>query len=99
MVSIIVLTHNQIKYTKACLESVFNYTSQVRTSFEVIVVDNASTDGTVEYLQGYEKSGNIKVIYNKENVGYPKANNQGAKIASGDYICLLNNDKSILSTK
>ena len=97
MVSIIVLAYNQLSYTKACLDSIFQYTSQIKTPFEVIVVDNGSTDGTAEFLQGLEKPGNIKVISNKENVGFPKANNQGAEIARGEYVCLLNNDTIVTS--
>jgi GT2 family glycosyltransferase len=92
MVSIIILAYNNIEYTRQCLDSVFLYTSQAKSPFEVIVVDNASTDGTKEYLQGLEKSGMIRAIYNAENVGFPKGNNQSAEIAQGEYLCLLNND-------
>ena len=92
LVSIIMLTYNQIKYTKLCIESIFNHTSLIKTPFEIIVVDNASTDGTVEYLEGLEQSKEIRVIYNRENLGFPKGNNQAVEIAKGEYICLLNND-------
>ncbi len=92
MVSIIILTHNHIKYTKECLESLFEYTSQVKTPYEIILVDNGSIDGTIQYLQGLEQAGKIKVIYNQENKGFPAANNQGASIAKGEYLCLCNND-------
>ena len=92
MVSIIILVYNQLQYTKACLKSLFETTSQVKTPYEVIVIDNGSTDGTKEYLQGLEQSGQIKVIYNQDNKGFPAANNQGAAIAKGEYLCLLNND-------
>lgn len=91
-VSIIILCYNQIEYTKNCLKSLFEHTSQIKTHFEVIVVDNASTDGTVQYLQGLEQTGQIKAIYNSSNRGFPAANNQGAKIAQGEYLCLCNND-------
>jgi GT2 family glycosyltransferase len=92
MVSIIIITYNNIKFTELCIESLLANTSQIKTPFEIIVVDNASKDGSVEYLKGLETSGQIKLILNNENVGYPKANNQAAKIAKGEYLCLLNND-------
>lgn len=81
-----------MKFTKLCLESLLANTSQIRFPFEIIVVDNASSDGSVEYLKGLETAGQVKTIYNKTNEGYPKANNQGANIAKGEYLCLCNND-------
>ena len=54
------------------------------------MVDNASTDGSVEYLK--EKFPNINLISNKENVGFAQANNQALKIATGDYLVLINPD-------
>lgn len=78
--------------TKPFLDSIYKYTD----SFDLILVDNGSTDGTTEYLKNFEKEhSNLKVIYNKENLGYSKANNQGLKLAlksKYEYIGLLNND-------
>jgi len=92
LTSLIVLTFNNFEYNKLCIDSILQNTSLVKTPFEIIIVDNASTDGTREYLQGLEKSGQIRVIQNEENLGYPKAINQGVAIAKGEYLCLLNND-------
>lgn len=85
--SIIILTHNQLDYTKQCIESITKYTKE--GSYEIIIVDNHSTDGTVEWLK---QKNNIKVIFNKENLGFPKGCNQGIEIATGENILLLNND-------
>ncbi|WP_312198940.1 bifunctional glycosyltransferase family 2 protein/class I SAM-dependent methyltransferase [Anaerospora hongkongensis] len=85
--SIIILTFNQLHYTKACIESIRRYTD--KHEYELIVVDNQSTDGTVDWLR---KQKDIKVICNEENVGFPKGCNQGIQIATGDNILLLNND-------
>jgi len=74
------------------LESLFKYTSYIKTPFEIIICENGSTDGTVQYLKGLQDAGKIKVIYNKDNLGFPKGNNQIAEIAQGEYLCLLNND-------
>ncbi|MDN5316594.1 MAG: hypothetical protein PWR08_718 [Thermoanaerobacterium sp.] len=84
--SIIILTYNQIDYTKMCIESIRKYT---KTPYEIIVVDNGSTDGTIEYL---ELQNDIKLIKNKENRGFAAGCNQGISIAEGEYIVLLNND-------
>lgn len=92
MVSILILAYNNFKYTKQCIESILAHTSLVRTPFEIIVVDNASNDETIPYLQGLQKSKLIRVIYNRQNMGFPAGNNQGAKIAKGEYLLLLNND-------
>lgn len=83
--SIITLTYNKLDYTKKYIESLFKYTKD----FELIIVDNGSTDGTVEYLKSIP---NLKLILNKENLGFSRGNNQGIEIATGEYIGFLNND-------
>lgn len=83
--SIIILTYNKLDYTKNFIESLYKYTKD----FELIIVDNGSTDGTVEYLKTKPE---IKLILNKENQGFSKGNNQGIEAAEGEYIGFLNND-------
>lgn len=83
--SVITLTYNKLKYTKKYINSLVKYTKD----FELIIVDNGSTDGTREYLKSLD---NIKLILNDENVGFSKGNNQGLEIAEGEYIAFLNND-------
>jgi FkbM family methyltransferase len=90
LASIIILTFNQLEYTKQCIASIEQFT---QGPYEIIFVDNGSTDGTVEYLKEYAKiHGNVKLILNEENKGFAAANNQGIEQASGDYIVFLNND-------
>jgi GT2 family glycosyltransferase/tetratricopeptide (TPR) repeat protein len=86
LASIILVTHNQLDYTRLCLDSI-----RFRTAdrYELIVVDNASTDGTLDYLRQQE---DIRVIANSENRGFPAAANQGLLMARGDNLLLLNND-------
>ncbi len=89
--SIIIVTYNNQALTRLCLESVFRNTGYF--NYEVIIVDNNSTDGTQQYLK--ELAGNrndLKLILNDVNRGFAKANNQGIEISEGDYIILLNND-------
>ncbi len=92
LVSIVMLTYNQLDDTKLCVESLFKHTTDV--NYELIFVDNGSTkDDTISYLDGLKKEHkNIKTIYNKENLGFACANNQGIELAEGDYVLLLNND-------
>ncbi|WP_410511872.1 bifunctional glycosyltransferase family 2 protein/class I SAM-dependent methyltransferase [Paenibacillus sp. BR2-3] len=85
--SIVILTRNNLTYTKLCLESIRRYTQE--GSYELIIVDNGSTDGTVEWLK---EQPDLHVLYNKENLGFPKGCNQGMAAATGDYMLLLNND-------
>ncbi|MCH1625065.1 bifunctional glycosyltransferase family 2 protein/class I SAM-dependent methyltransferase [Ferdinandcohnia quinoae] len=85
--SIVILTYNKLDFTKQCIESIREYT--VDGTYELIVVDNCSNDGTVEWLK---EQNDIKVIYNQENLGFPKGCNQGIEISTGDNILLLNND-------
>ena len=89
-VTIIVLTWNGLDYTKPFLDSLWKNTEY--DNYEVVVVDNKSTDGTVEYL---EKLENIHLIKNDENMGFVRGNNVALKqIKDGDVV-LLNNDMLI----
>lgn len=88
--SIVILTHNQIEYTKLCVKSVEKF---VGSDFEIIFVDNASTDGTVEYLTSIvEQNDNYSLIANKENLGYAAGNNKGIESAKGEFTLIMNND-------
>ncbi len=89
-VSVIVLTWNGLKYTRRCIESVLQKSTHPR--FEVIVVDNGSTDGTVDYLKSIK---GIRVIENGVNLGFVRGNNVGIKSTSYDVV-LLNNDTEII---
>jgi len=91
-VSIIITNFNGKKYLNDCFKSLedLNYP---KDRFEVILVDNASTDGSVEYAKKYFKW--IKVIVLDKNYGFCKANNIGVKDAKGEYIVLLNNDTKV----
>jgi GT2 family glycosyltransferase len=86
LVSIIILTCNQLEYTKLCLESIRKHT---KLFYELIVVDNGSVDGSKEYLR---KRDGLILVENEENRGFAGGCNQGIKLAKGKYILLLNND-------
>ncbi|MDD5529606.1 MAG: glycosyltransferase family 2 protein [bacterium] len=90
--SIIILNYNGKHWLKGCLQSIFKNTRKI--NFEVIVVDNASTDGSIEYVK--KEFPSVKIISNETNVGFTRGNNIGLKEAGGEYICILNNDTIIL---
>lgn len=90
--SIIILTYNQLEYTKVCINSIKNYNRN--DNCEIIIVDNKSTDGTVEWIKEQE---GIKYILNSENKGFPAGCNQGIEISNkSNDIFLLNNDTVIM---
>ena len=91
-VSIIIVAWNVRQLLHDCLKSVYDQTESI--DFEVIYVDNASEDGSVEMVT--EKFPKVKIIENRENKGFIKANNQGIEISKGKYVLLLNSDTIIL---
>jgi GT2 family glycosyltransferase len=91
-VSIIVVAWNVRELLFKCLKSVYEETKDIE--FEVIYVDNASTDGSVEMVRNQFPT--VRVIENDENKGFIIANNQGIEISEGRYVLLLNSDAIIL---
>jgi GT2 family glycosyltransferase len=90
-VSVIVLTYNNVALTKACLLSL--ECNSDYPGLEVIVVDNASNDGSQEFLRKWQRSGSRrKLILNDSNLGFATGNNQGLEAAVGDVLVMLNND-------
>lgn len=89
--SIIIVNYNVKYYLEQCLDSIFCSTKNIET--EIFIVDNHSSDGSVDYLK--PRYPDIKFIENQENVGFAKANNQALAEAQGEYILLLNPDTLI----
>ena len=90
-VSVIVLTYNNLEFTKACLHSL-----EVNTAYpdwELVLVDNGSSDGSREFLADYASENlRAKLIQNDENLGFAAGNNRGLEAAEGEFLVILNND-------
>ncbi len=90
LISIIIVNMNGLEHLKRLFKD-FQENIQY-PSYEILVVDNASTDKSIEFLEYISNDLPIKIIKNTENKSFSKANNQAAKIAKGEYLLLLNND-------
>ncbi len=89
--SVIVVTYNNLALTRLCLESIVRNSDY--PNYEVIVVDNNSTDDTPEYLRRLAaQHSHIQIVLNPENRGFAAANNQGIERSTGERLVLLNND-------
>ena len=91
-VSIILVTYNNLTYTKKCINSILRNTAY--PNYEIVIVDNNSTDGTKEYLKSL-RFDNIKIQLNENNRGFAGGNNDGLELADGKYLILLNNDTEV----
>jgi len=93
--SIVIPVFNRLELTKNCIESIYRVGSKY--NFEVIVIDNASSDETLEYLKGeYNLRNNFRFHRNHTNLGFAKGCNLGIRFSEGKYIILLNNDIIVL---
>ena len=91
LVSIIIVTYNNLAFNRQCLASVLSDTDY--PAIEVIVVDNASSDDTPAFLRELAASEpRVRIVLNADNRGFSAASNQGATFARGRYLCFLNND-------
>ncbi len=90
-VSVTIVTYNSGRFIKRCLESVL---AQKYLSKQIIVIDNASTDGTVDILEQFEDR--CVIVYNGENIGFAAAQNQAIALSDGEWVLSLNPDVLLL---
>lgn len=98
-ISVIIISYNTLQLTKDCITSIFESLQGSNRTLEVIVVDNNSTDGSIEELHRLQKLyPQIRIIANNQNAGFGAANNQGVAIAQAKTILLLNSDTIVLNS-
>src|SRR5216684_4337705 len=90
-VSVTIVTYNSGRFIKRCLDSVLE---QKYPNLEVVVVDNASTDGTVDILEPF--ADRCRLYYNDQNIGFAAAQNQAIALATGAWVLTLNPDVLLL---
>jgi GT2 family glycosyltransferase len=90
-VSVTLVTYNSGRFIKRCIESVLEQRYPLK---EIVIVDNASTDGTIDILEQFEDR--CQIYYNEENVGFAAAQNQAIRLSSGDWVLTLNPDVLLL---
>lgn len=88
--SIITVTMNHLTYVKSLLDSLYNNDSDINMSFEMIIVDNCSVDGTVEYIK--ENYPQVIIVCNNTLKGFAENNNLGVKYSKGEYVAIINPD-------
>ena len=91
-VSVIIVNWNTEKLLLDCIGSIIRETQRIK--YEIIVVDNASSDDSVQSVK--TKYPEVLIIANNENLGFAKANNQGIAVSRGRYVCLVNSDVVVL---
>ena len=91
VVSVTIVTYNSGRFIKRCLESVLAQRYPLK---EIIVVDNASSDGTIDILEQFEDR--CQVYYNNENIGFAAAQNQAIRLSSGEWVLTVNPDVLLL---
>jgi GT2 family glycosyltransferase len=92
--SILLVIHNHADLTRLCLDSIYRYSNA--GDFELLVLDNASTDGTRDMLRGeLERRDNLRVFFNKTNQGFMSPMNYLASEAKGEFLVILNNDLQV----
>ncbi len=94
--SVIIVSFNTKAILKDCLDSIIKYTKKI--NYEVVVVENGSTDGSLEMITEYQKQNAVvKLVNANANIGFGRGNNLGIKHSSGEYLLLLNSDTLLIS--
>jgi GT2 family glycosyltransferase len=92
LVSVTIVTYNSGSFIRRCLDSVL---TQTYPRVEIIVIDNASSDGTPDILERFEDR--CRIVYNQENTGFAAAQNQAIELSAGEWVLTLNPDVLLMS--
>lgn len=92
--SVVIICWNDLRVIRECLSSIYRETRT--TEFEVIVADNGSTDGSIEFIRANYPT--VRIVENDANLGFARGNNSGIRVSEGDYVLILNPD-TIIGTR
>tara|TARA_B110000858_G_C17770149_1_gene459169 strand:+ start:984 stop:1661 length:678 start_codon:yes stop_codon:yes gene_type:complete len=91
-ISVVVCIFNHEKWIERCLRSLFNQININKKSFEIILVEDASSDSSLKIIKAYSDFANVKIVRNTKNIGLPKSINKGIKNSKGRYIVRVDSD-------
>lgn len=99
LISVVILSHNKIDYTRTCIHSLLETDYR---NWELIIIDNGSTDGTVDWLKSFKEEAeshhvDVHLIFNSGNIGCSTSRNQGIEKAKGEFITFCDNDIALRS--
>src|SRR5579871_2507756 len=92
-VAVTIVTYNSGRFIKRCLESVLDQNYPFK---EIIVIDNNSTDGTIDILEPFDGREGCRIVYNEENIGFAAAQNQAIALSDSEWVLTLNPDVLLL---
>jgi glycosyltransferase involved in cell wall biosynthesis len=94
-ISIIVCIYNQGKWIERCIRSIIHQVGVKKNDFEIILINDASTDYTKKILKNFRNFKNIKISHNTKNLGLPRSINKGIQLSSGRYVVRVDSDDYI----
>ncbi len=95
-VSFVILTWNSESYLEKCFDSLISHLATEHLDYEIFIIDNGSTDKTVDLLKNYQQQyPKLEVIYLPDNIGTTRSRNMGLKKCCGDYVCIMDSDVEI----
>lgn len=95
LISVLITNYNKSKWINYCLKSLTNQSKIKSTYYELIIIDDNSTDKSKKYLKNYSKNKHIKILFNKKNLGLPKSLNKAIKKSKGKFIIRVDIDDTV----
>src|SRR5262245_21907442 len=95
-VTVLIPVYNRVQYVAVAIESIL---AQHFTNFELLLIDDGSTDGSLEVLRSYTADPRVRLLRNESNLGIPRTRNKGVALARGEYVAMLDSDDYAYPTR